>query len=275
MANPFSSIPEIDDDISSHTSALKSIKQTLEQLIGVRGNLSYRQSIVYHQKTSSDPLPVALDEGDVWWQPPINKGDAWKQSVYKNGKWQLVVDTTPGPAIHGLPAAGAIGTVLTKASATDYDAAWTAPTVGLLQFQSFQTTATASGSTALGLTGAPTQAKGDQYMSLSFTPKSATSRIMVLVMFNYLLSSSDDETVLLWKDSDTAPLGGSINWASAANIGQHITVAAEFASPGTSAITLKVRAGPNTTGTTTMNGQASASTFTGGTSSGIYVWEFA
>lgn len=87
--SPFAAVPEIGDDAGSVRRVLEALKQNVELLLGQRGTVGTKQSIVYRQK-EGEPAPVGLSDGDQWWQPPVVAGEDWRLSIFWNGKWHRV-----------------------------------------------------------------------------------------------------------------------------------------------------------------------------------------
>ena len=130
----------------------------------------------------------------------------------------------------------------------------------VLQVVNYTTGAVATGTTTLPYDDTiPQNTEGNEYMSLAITPKSATSKLLVEVVWiggnNY--AGAQNITAALFVDS----AAGSVA-ASTQTCGQSYVMAVPFSysqtSGGTSAITFKVRAGSNAAGTTTFNGYGSA-----------------
>ena len=131
--------------------------------------------------------------------------------------------------------------------------------VGVQQIQEQATSAVATGTTLLPLDDTiPQNTEGDQYLTVSITPKSATSTLVIDVQFNYAHSTNDSIQVALFKDSTADALVAAVNWIGLADVMGQVKLQHKMTSGGTSAITFKVRAGPNSGGTLTFNGTSAA-----------------
>lgn len=111
----------------------------------------------------------------------------------------------------------------------------------------------------------PQNTEGDEYMTLSITPKSATSRLIIDVKL-YGANSAAGVTVLtaaLFRDSGADAIAVGWDTSSSAGVSCDIGFTHVMDSPGTSATTFKVRAGGSSAGTTTFNG-AGGNRFYGG-----------
>lgn len=88
--NPFAAIPEIGGDLDSFRRALVAMKQNIEILTSQRGSVgAVKQTIIYRQKEGA-AVPIGLNDGDEWWQPPVVPGEDWQLSLWWNGKWTRI-----------------------------------------------------------------------------------------------------------------------------------------------------------------------------------------
>lgn len=122
----------------------------------------------------------------------------------------------------------------------------------------------------------PQNTEGTEFMTLSFTPKSASSTLVIDV--KCLLSTdtaSRNLIAALFKDSDANALaaGGEFTDDAAALIPRMITFTHKMTSGTTSPITFKVRGGANNTGTVTFNGFSGGGVFGATSKSSIVVTE--
>lgn len=143
-----------------------------------------------------------------------------------------------------------------------------------LQLVSTTTGAVATGTTTIPFDDTiPQNTEGDQYMSLSITPQSASSKLVVNVVWNGTASVTSPITVALFRDSGADALAAVsevvINTAGPQSM--QFTHVADSSS--TSATTFKVRAGIRDAGTTTFNGAGAARLFGGVMSSSITIAE--
>lgn len=143
-----------------------------------------------------------------------------------------------------------------------------------------QTVDSQSGAVATGTTvipnddTVPTSAEGDQYLSVTITPKLATSILEVEAVLHLAHSAGSGHlAAALFQDSGTAALAAG--YATFINAGYvyQVRVRHRIVSGTTSATTFKVRAGCSAAGTTTFNGTAGGRTYGGVLSSSINVRE--
>jgi hypothetical protein len=165
--------------------------------------------------------------------------------------------TLQAPAVSGsttltLPAL--TGTVLTNK---------TAGTV--LQVVNFQTGAVATGTTSIPRDNTiPQITEGNEYMSLAITPTNVNNKLKIDVVFNYAHDNGTNNAVqlALFQDSTSNALAAVQDQINTDHFSQLVLI--HYMTAGTvSATTFKVRAGANSTGTLTFNGQQ-GSRFMGG-----------
>lgn len=143
----------------------------------------------------------------------------------------------------------------------------------LLQMVVTQTGAVATGTTTLPNDDTiPQSTEGDQYMTLSITPRSASSRLEVDVCWNGSCSTVTYVTVALFRDSGADALASAF-FSGNATDGQQVNFRYVMNSPGTSSTTFKVRAGPNAAATVTFNGVSAGRKYGGTMASSIVIRE--
>ena len=120
----------------------------------------------------------------------------------------------------------------------------------------------------------PQNTEGDQYMTLAFTPLSATStlRFEVLLFVAHNVATAN-AVVAIFRDSVADAIAAGNMDLMGANTGFLVTLNYDMTSPGTSAYTYKVRAGGNAAGTLTVNGWGAAQYFGGVLFSSITITE--
>lgn len=107
----------------------------------------------------------------------------------------------------------------------------------------------------------PQITEGNEYMTISFTPKSATN-ILDITAFVYLSSSvTNNLIVALFQDATANALAVGELYQLTATAPMTIPVVYSGTAGTTSAITFRVRAGGASAGTTTFNGNAGARNF--------------
>lgn len=184
----------------------------------------------------------------------------------------------------GLPAAsvvaGALANGMTATTQSASDNNVKLATTAYVDRQAGQTVSFETGAVATGATPIPQddtipqQTEGDQYMSLAITPLSATSQLIIDVVWNGANSISDLQTVTLFRDSGANAIAAAWQYVPVASGTVSIAFRHVMASPGTSATTFKVRAGATSASTTTFNGQSGVRSYGGVLASSIVIREF-
>jgi hypothetical protein len=146
---------------------------------------------------------------------------------------------------------------------------------------SVQVVNTQSGAVATGTTQIPADntvpqiTEGDEYMTLAITPKSATNKLKIEVVWNGAHSSTASQiTAALFQDTTANALAAG--WGgrrSAANAESQITFTHYMTAGTTSSTTFRVRAGTGTAGTTTFNGANAGRIYGGVMASSITITE--
>ena len=130
----------------------------------------------------------------------------------------------------------------------------------------FETGAVATGTTLIPADDTiPQITEGNEFMTLSITPQSATSKLIIDVTCSLANDAATAATLCaaLFQDSTANAL--AVGWfrQPSAGLAQMISFKHTMTSGTTSATTFRIRGGCGTTGTTTFNG-ASATRFYGG-----------
>jgi hypothetical protein len=112
----------------------------------------------------------------------------------------------------------------------------------------------------------PTTAMGVQAMSVSITPKMATSRLRVSVSIDYVYDSNDDMIAALFRDGG-ACIGAGIAWVGGASLPGNINFSRTMAAGSTATTTFTIRMGANSTNGTI--GLAGAASWFGGAGNNI------
>ena len=149
--------------------------------------------------------------------------------------------------------------------------------VAVQQVVSTITGTVATGTTQIPLDNTiPQNTEGDQYMTLSITPKSATSKLVITVTAIVSNNNAAWVTVALFQDSTANALAVSTEYNSGATGITPVVFRYVMTSGTTSATTFKVRAGSNlasATSTVTFNGNNQAQLFGGAAASSIIITE--
>lgn len=136
------------------------------------------------------------------------------------------------------------------------------------------TTAVSTGTTAIpGDDTIPQNTEGDQYITASITPKSATSRLIINVTLNISSSATDNPIIALFQDSTANALAAVVTRIDSATIYQCVTFTHVMTSGTTSSTTFKVRAGTTAAATITVNGSGGARKLGGVYQSSIVIRE--
>lgn len=148
--------------------------------------------------------------------------------------------------------------------------------IGVQQIQSVRTGAFATDTTVIPMDNTiPQNTEGTEYMTLSITPKSATSTLGIEVVFFAGCGNQDPTTVALFQDATANALIAS-NYCPVAGVGapQTLSMRHTMLSGTTSATTFKVRAGTNAGNAVYFNGFAGVQLFGGVSASSITITEY-
>lgn len=121
----------------------------------------------------------------------------------------------------------------------------------------------------------PQNTEGDQYLSLTITPKSATSKLVidVVLVASHNLGSANNIIMALFQDSTANALAATYAASSAQFEAATVPLRYVMTSGTTSATTFKVRAGTNLAAVLTVNGVSSARLLGGVSASSITITE--
>lgn len=150
------------------------------------------------------------------------------------------------------------------------------PVGSVVQIVNYETGAVATGTTdTIDDDTIPQNTEGDQYMSLAITPTSATNYLKIDVVWNGILGGNNTEgQIALFQDTTANALA-----AIRSELNTDISEANPYCfthymvSGTTSSTTFKVRAGNNSTDTTTFNGVSGARKLGGVMASSITITE--
>lgn len=126
----------------------------------------------------------------------------------------------------------------------------------VVQVVNTQSGAVATGSTIMPVDDTiPQNTEGDEYLTHTITPTSATNKLRIDVVLSVESSASVESACALFQDSTAGALAGIIKYLGINESNEFCFT--HFMDAGTtSATTFKVRAGPGSTGTLTINGEA-------------------
>ena len=179
----------------------------------------------------------------------------------------LTNKTLVAPAL-GTPASG----VLTNCTGVSKAAL---PAGSVLQVANFQSGTVASGSTAIPVDNTiPQITEGNEYMTLSITPTSATSKLRVEVIMQ-AFSAANYRTMALFQDSTANALAVSTAYNGAGTPSAPLAFSYTMTSGTTSSTTFRVRGGSGTAVLFTFNGDTGNAIFGSTLASSITITEIA
>lgn len=146
------------------------------------------------------------------------------------------------------------------------------PDGAVVQVVNTQDGSLATGSTAFPIDDTiPQITEGDEYMTRTITPKSATNILKIEVVVNGAVSSGNQVAVALFQDTTAGALAGSYEYKINTG-GSNISFTHYMVAGTTSETTFRVRAG-GTSGTFTFNGYSGGRIFGGIMASSITITE--
>jgi hypothetical protein len=148
------------------------------------------------------------------------------------------------------------------------------PSGTALQAVNFTTGALATGTTLVPVDDTiPQNTEGDQYMTLSITPKATTNILIIQVVAFAVSSVAGNVTMALFQDSTANALAAAyMGSGTSGNIPLVITY--KMVAGTVSSTAFKIRIGGQLAGTVTFNGLASARFYGGVLASGITITEY-
>jgi hypothetical protein len=139
-----------------------------------------------------------------------------------------------------------------------------------------QTGAVATGNTQMPLDDTiPQKTEGDEYMTLAITPKSATNKLRIDIVFVGGSSVAFNITVALFQDTTANALAATTQLVALTNRTVTIPLTHYMTSGTTSETTFKVRCGLSGAGTITFNGSSAGRKLGGVMASSITITEIA
>lgn len=144
---------------------------------------------------------------------------------------------------------------------------------GLIQIVNSQTGATATGTTQIPDDDTiPQSTEGDQYLSLSITPTSPTSVLVVDITLIVEASNSNRVTIALFSSPTVNALAAAVTQVSQ-NAPLTVSFKHKMVAGTTSPMTFNVRAGVSFSGTTRINGFSGSRLYGGVAASSITIME--
>lgn len=146
----------------------------------------------------------------------------------------------------------------------------------VLQRAYYQTGAVATGTNIIpGDDSIPQITEGTEFMTLSFTPVSATSTIHIKVCMQLASSALSTMAAALFQDTTANALATATVQISTSGWIYSLTFSTTVSSGSISTRTFRVRAGNAAAGTTTFNGSGGTRYYGGSYASGIEIVEYA
>lgn len=143
-----------------------------------------------------------------------------------------------------------------------------------VQVGSFQSGAAATGTTLIPIDNTiPQITEGTEFMTLSFTPKSATNVLVIEADINGSLSVQGNTMMALFKDATASALASNVT-LTAANFFTKYSLRHKMVAGTTSAITFRIRAGGDVSSTMSFNSVTGVQYMGGTLASNITVTEY-
>lgn len=143
--------------------------------------------------------------------------------------------------------------------------------IGRLEVTNFQTA-----TTVIPLDDTkPQVTEGDEMMTLSYTPISASSVLMIEVNAAFARAEVGHVSTAVFRDGAADAIGATSARIDDANAMLTYLLRFYITSGSTSASTFSVRVGPNSAGTVTFNGQSGAGIFGGASYATLVITEYA
>lgn len=120
----------------------------------------------------------------------------------------------------------------------------------------------------------PQNTEGEEYMSLSITPTSASSILLIEVHGQFASTATNQIAMALFQDSIADALATVSTDRGGSGTACGVDLRHRMVAGTTSPITFKIRAGGHTTGTTTFNGYAGVRDFGGTFASHMMITEY-
>ena len=149
------------------------------------------------------------------------------------------------------------------------------PSGSVVQIVNFQTGTMATGTTTMPYDNTiPQNTEGNEYMTLTITPTSATNILIIDARLNSNPSNSSVVTGALFQDSASNAIASTFQYFANGSIGTPQTIQHKMVSGTASATTFKVRIGSHVTSTTTFNGRSGGAFYGGTLASSITITEY-
>jgi len=163
---------------------------------------------------------------------------------------------------------------LTNQGTVTLNASTTFPAGHVLQIVNVQTGAVSTGTTVVPFDDTiPQNTEGNEVMTLAITPKSATNKLLIQIIFSCSHSVNDDFLAAMFQDSTAGALASTMINRVGGLESSHGSFNHFMTSGTTSATTFKLRIGSPSAGTLTFNGVNGARRLGGSIASSITITE--
>ena len=219
---------------------------------------------------ATDDLVVITDTSDS------NAANKMTVANFLKAVNALTEDTSPDESADFVLSYDASASAAKKVAFVNYALALSQfPAGPLIARSSTQTGAVATGTTVMPFDDTvPQNTEGDQYMTLAHTPLATTNILEIQVTAVVAASLAMGIGVALFQDSTAGALAGAYEILAAANNIATVTFTHKMVAGTTSATTFKVRAGPSSAGTVTVNFQSVGRIHGGVLASSLTIREF-
>jgi hypothetical protein len=147
------------------------------------------------------------------------------------------------------------------------------PVGSIIQTKNFQTGVLDTGSALIPFDDTiPQITEGDEYMTLAFTPTSATNKLHIDVRLNINTTAENALVVALFEGTTANALACFVNREDAYK-NKNVSFSHHMLASSTSELTFRVRAGANASNTTSFNGYGTGGKYGGSLASSITIME--
>ena len=144
----------------------------------------------------------------------------------------------------------------------------------VIQVKNFQTSEPSTTTTTIPHDNTiPQNTEGKEFMSLAITPTTSSSKLLITITVLGAMTGASYIVAALFKDNDANAISVSNTDIRAANYPTTLTFSHYMEAGTTNEITFKVRAGPDTAATLTINGVGGARKFGGVAPTSITIME--
>jgi hypothetical protein len=163
---------------------------------------------------------------------------------------------------------------LERGNGATWDAFSGAAGGAVVQVKNVQSGAVGSGSTILPFDDTiPQQTEGDEYLTLAITPTDAANLLIVDVVIFASVTATPWIIAALFKDAGADAVAVAAAFNNLSTAGMTISFRHVMVAGGVAATTFKVRVGPSSAATVTVNGQSGGRIFGGVAASSLTITE--